>query len=221
MAKEAAAQTKAKDGAAAAAAETAPAKGGGRKKLLAIVGGIMVVEGAAIFGAIKFLGGDPQPTAAEPLKVEEVRPPVVHEIEVAKLRAPNVKDGRLILWSVEVAIRATRPVGGEHHSANGGMKNASAAGEAAGHGESGGDAAEADSPKAEAEALAKVVHEQDRTIKDRLAGIIRAADAKHLQEDGLGTLRRQIKFELERILGEKIAIQDVLIPECTPYPTGF
>lgn len=217
MAKEAAAETKGKDG----AADATPAKGGGRKKLLAVVGGIMVLEGVAIFGAIKFLGGAPQPTAAEPVKVEEVKPLVVHEIEVAKLRAPNVKDGRLILWSVEVAIRATKPAAGDHHGAHGDKPNNSAHGEPAAHGEAGGEAAEADSPKAEAEALAKVVHEQDRTIKDRLAGIIRAADAKHLQEDGLGTVRRQIKFELERILGDKIVIQDVLIPECTPYPTGF
>ena len=54
-----------------------------------------------------------------------------------------------------------------------------------------------------------------------MARIVRSAEPQYLQEDGLETIRRQIKFELERILGEDVKIVEVLVPECTPYPTGF
>jgi len=197
----------------AAEAPAAPASAG-RKKLAILVGGIMAIEGVGVFAAMKFLGSGPAPSAAETIKVEEVKERPLHEIEVCKIRAPNVKEGRLILWSLEVAIRASAPEGHEGHDSH--EAKAEGNGEEGGHGEKAEGAG-----SSESDMLAKVVHEQDRTIKDRLASIVRAAEPQHLQEDGLATMRRQIKFELERILGEKLTIHEVLIPECTPYPTGF
>jgi len=42
--------------------------------------------------------------------------------------------------------------------------------------------------------------------------VIRSADPKFLQEPGLETIRRQIKFELDKVLGDDKIIVDLLIP---------
>ncbi len=63
------------------------------------------------------------------------------------------------------------------------------------------------------EALDKIIEERRATIQDRINTIIRAADPKQLNEPGLETLRRQVKFELQKIIGEGAIIHELLIPE--------
>jgi flagellar basal body-associated protein FliL len=72
--------------------------------------------------------------------------------------------------------------------------------------------------KSQAEAL---LANRKGTIEDRLAKIIRAADPQHLQEPGLETLRRQVKYELEQIAGQEGLIKEVLIPKCTPFRADY
>src|SRR4051812_24901361 len=94
-------------------AETAaPApKPGGKKKLIGVVAAVMIVEGVGVFGAMKMMGAGPgKAAAAPPLVVEKHEPPRIEEVEIAQVRAPNVKEGKLVLWSLHVAIRAN---GGE------------------------------------------------------------------------------------------------------------
>lgn len=59
------------------------------------------------------------------------------------------------------------------------------------------------------------------TIDDAISRIIRSADDGTLSEAGLETLKRQIRFELSSLLGDDTVIEQVLIPEFTPLPTGF
>ncbi len=59
------------------------------------------------------------------------------------------------------------------------------------------------------------------TITDTISRIIRSSEAKHLSEPGLETLKRQISFELGVLLKDDTIIEQVLIPEFTPLPTGF
>jgi len=59
------------------------------------------------------------------------------------------------------------------------------------------------------------------TVEDALSQVIRSADEKHLAEPGLETLRRQLRFELNTLIGDDKTIEQVLIPEFTPLPTGF
>lgn len=72
-----------------------------------------------------------------------------------------------------------------------------------------------------ADAIRKTFEKKRATIEDIIARIVRSAEPTHLSEDGLETLRRQIHFELGRICSEESGITEILIPECTPYPTGF
>ncbi|MCG8406213.1 MAG: hypothetical protein MI923_13535 [Phycisphaerales bacterium] len=59
------------------------------------------------------------------------------------------------------------------------------------------------------------------TIDDAISRIIRSADERHLSEPGLETLKRQVRFELSTLLSDDTIIEQVLIPEFTPLPTGF
>lgn len=64
---------------------------------------------------------------------------------------------------------------------------------------------------------------RDALIKDRVRTIIAELDPEKLgggSEPGLETLRRQVKYQLDQILGDGL-IDDVLVPRCIPYRTDF
>lgn len=63
----------------------------------------------------------------------------------------------------------------------------------------------------------------DALIKDRIRTIIAESDPAKLgggTEPGLETLRRQIKYQLNQIIGDNM-INEVLIPRCTPFRTDY
>lgn len=65
----------------------------------------------------------------------------------------------------------------------------------------------------------------DRTalITDRVRTIIAQSDPEKLgggSEPGLETLRRQVKYQLDEIVGEGM-ISEVLIPRCIPFRTDY
>ena len=60
-------------------------------------------------------------------------------------------------------------------------------------------------------------------IKDRVRTIIAQNDPEKLgggSEPGLETLRRQVKHQLDGIIGEGL-IDEVLIPKCIPIRSDF
>ena len=60
-------------------------------------------------------------------------------------------------------------------------------------------------------------------IEDRIRTIIAESDPEKLgggSEPGLETLRRQVKYQLDRIVGEGI-IDEVLVPRCIPFRTDI
>lgn len=59
------------------------------------------------------------------------------------------------------------------------------------------------------------------TIEDAMSQVLRSAEEKYLAEPGLETLRRQLRHELNLLLKDEETIEQVLIPEFTPLPTGF
>lgn len=63
------------------------------------------------------------------------------------------------------------------------------------------------------ERLETLVEERRGTVLDRINTVIRGADPNHLNEPGLETLRRQIKFELDKIWGDAALIRELLIPQ--------
>ena len=78
--------------------------------------------------------------------------------------------------------------------------------------------------KAEQEKHVKdTLKEREALIKDRIRTIIAQSDPEKLtggSEPGLETLRRQVKYQLDIILGEGV-IEEVLVPKCIPFRTDF
>ncbi len=60
-------------------------------------------------------------------------------------------------------------------------------------------------------------------IQDRIRTIIAQSEPSKLQgetEPGLETLKRQVKYQLDEIIGEGY-VDEVLVPRCTPFRTDF
>lgn len=78
--------------------------------------------------------------------------------------------------------------------------------------------------RAESEEKTKgILTDRAGLIKDRVRTIIAQSDPEKLgggSEPGLETLRRQIKYQLDEIVGEGI-IDEVLVPRCIPFPVNF
>ena len=78
--------------------------------------------------------------------------------------------------------------------------------------------------RSEHEAKVKdTLKEREALIKDRIRTIIAQSDPEKLtggSEPGLETLRRQVKYQLDIILGDGV-IEEVLVPKCIPFRTDF
>ncbi|HEV7300464.1 MAG TPA: hypothetical protein VGN72_13940 [Tepidisphaeraceae bacterium] len=73
------------------------------------------------------------------------------------------------------------------------------------------------------EAVQATIKEREALIKDRVRTIIAQSDPEKLgggSEPGLETLRRQVKYQLDEIVGEGL-IDEVLVPRCIPYRTDY
>jgi flagellar basal body-associated protein FliL len=74
-----------------------------------------------------------------------------------------------------------------------------------------------------AEQVKQTIKDRDALIKDRIRTIIAQSDPEKLgggSEPGLETLRRQVKYQLDEIVGEQM-ISEVLIPRCIPFRTEY
>ncbi len=70
--------------------------------------------------------------------------------------------------------------------------------------------------------LENAIKDRGALLKDRIRTIIAQSDPEKLgaAEPGLETLRRQVKYQLEEIVGEGI-VDEVLVPRCIPFRTDF
>jgi flagellar basal body-associated protein FliL len=180
-----------------------PAGTAKKKQTLMMMGvllGVMAVEGAGVYCAVKYLGGGPKVVAAEGLasaaksagghgeggeSAEGEKAAVASkdaELLVVKFKAPNMKSGRLFLYDIEVYAKTRRE---------------------------------------KADTLKKTIENYKATIEDRLNRVVRAAEPQDLQEDGLETIRRQVRHELTQIVGDEKMIEEILIPKCTPFKVEY
>lgn len=73
---------------------------------LGIFGGVMLVEGIAIFACMKFFGADPDPTQGLEATEATTQPwEESQELEVGNLRVLNTDGRRAMLYNVRVVIR--------------------------------------------------------------------------------------------------------------------
>ncbi|HEX3357482.1 MAG TPA: flagellar basal body-associated FliL family protein, partial [Tepidisphaeraceae bacterium] len=71
--------------------------------------------------------------------------------------------------------------------------------------------------------LEDAITDKEPLIQDRIRTIIAQSDPEKLSggsEPGLETLRRQIKYQLDEIIGEGM-IDEVLVPRCIPFRTDY
>lgn len=74
-----------------------------------------------------------------------------------------------------------------------------------------------------ADKVKAMISSRDALIKDRIRTIIAESDPDKLgggSEPGLETLRRQVKYQLDEIVGDGL-IDQVLIPRCMPFRTDY
>jgi flagellar basal body-associated protein FliL len=67
------------------------------------------------------------------------------------------------------------------------------------------------------------IDKRSRLIQDRVRTIIAQSDPEKLgggSEPGLETLRRQVKYQLDEIVGEGL-IEEVLVPRCIPFRADY
>ncbi len=73
------------------------------------------------------------------------------------------------------------------------------------------------------EQVKKIVADRGNLIRDRIRTIIAQNDPEKLgggSEPGLETLRRQVKYQLDEIVGKDM-IDEVLVPKCIPFRTDY
>jgi len=184
--------------------------GGLLGKMPVMLGGIMILEAVVLFAGFKYLGaGAPRSAAgAELVSSEEGHGEATDEHGEASKDghgAPTKSTGSK-KGTVEVAlldIKAPNKLSGRTFLY---------------------DVTMFVSTKAENEAaVTETIKKREALIKDRVRTIIAQSDPEKLgggSEPGLETLRRQVKYQLDEIIGEKL-IDEVLVPRCIPYRTDY
>jgi flagellar basal body-associated protein FliL len=74
-----------------------------------------------------------------------------------------------------------------------------------------------------ADKVKKTISDNDALIRDRVRTIIATMDPEKLgggSEPGLETLRRQVKYQLDEIVGDGM-IDEVLVPKCLYFRTDY
>lgn len=182
----------AKDGA-------APTKKKGIKALLTklpvLLGGAMVIEAILLVGVMKMLSGGPSTAEGAELALAE---PAAGEHGADGEIDPN---GQAEIVAVE--MRAPNKLSGRTFlydvSIYVSVKNANL------------------------ETVKTALETRKALISDRVRTIIAQSDPSKLdggKEPGLETLRRQVKYQLDEILGTGM-IDEVLVPRCIPYRADF
>lgn len=181
----------------AAAAAPAPKGGGGfMTKLPVLIGGVMLVEAVVLFAGFKFLNSGPKNANAADLTT-----PVKKDGADAGASASPDDSTTCELPLLEARFPNKRS--GKSYLY---------------------DVKIVLSVKKEfADKVKAILAEHDALIQDRVRTIIAESDPDKLgggSEPGLETLRRQVKYQLDEIVGEGM-IDDVLVPQCISFPADY
>jgi flagellar basal body-associated protein FliL len=205
-------------------AHGAKAKGGGMgamfTKLPILLGGVMIIEAVVLFAGFKFLGGG-KPTVVVGADLVKEEGAGASEHGEAKeegkgegkseekgghgggeAAAPS-KDKNASVEVVVVEMKAPNKVSGKTFLYDVSIW--------------------ASTKGANEEKVKSTFKAREALIKDRIRTIIAQSDPEKLgggSEPGLETLRRQVKHQLDEIVGDKI-IDEVLVPRCIPFRTDY
>ncbi|MEM1011344.1 MAG: hypothetical protein AAGI46_03880 [Planctomycetota bacterium] len=173
------------------------AKKGGIKGLLTklpvIVGGAMTIEAVILFAVLKGMGGGPADAEAGEILLDEHG----HPIEV------HVDDHTALVEVPVDSFRAQNQLDGRTYLYDV-------------------DITVLVKPDV-AEEVQATLAASTSLVRDRMTRIVRSIDPQKLNgsaEPGLETLRRQVKYQLDLIVGDGL-IEEVLVPRCIPYRTSY
>ena len=180
--------------------------GGLMAKTPVLLGLVMVIEAAVLFAGFKFLGGGPKPASAVELAEKEGggdEPKLdAHGNPIPGSEKKKVDKDHAVELNV-VDFKAPNTQNGRRHLY---------------------DVSVYVSVKAEFETkVMDRIKDRDALIRDRLRTIIGQMDPEKLgggSEPGLETLRRQVKSQLEIIIGDGM-IDEVLVPRCIPFRADY
>ena len=184
------------------AAGKGEAKGKGGGGLLAktpvVIGAVMLVEAVVLFAGFKFLGGGPRNAGAD--TVVDLAATSEKGDHKGGAAADAHKD---VIELPVVDIRAPNKQSGRTFLYDVSIFAVT---------------------RAESQdKLKDLISSRDALIKDRVRTIIAEMDPDKLgggSEPGLETLRRQVKFQLDQILGDGLVVE-VLVPRCMPFRTDY
>lgn len=189
------------------AAPGAAAGGGLFTKLPVLLGGVMLIEAVVLFAGFKFIGGgSPRAAAGAELSSAEHGGGDAHGKEGGKDGEKG--EGKTIDKKAQVELpvvdfRAPNKLSGRSFLYDVSIFAVT---------------------KAEHQDKVKaMILGRDALIKDRVRTIIAQSDPEKLgggSEPGLETLRRQVKHQLDEIIGDGI-IDEVLVPRCIPFRTDY
>jgi flagellar basal body-associated protein FliL len=188
----------------AAAAEKPAAKSGGIGALLSktpvILGGVMLLEAVVLFAGFKFLGSGAPKTANG---------------------ADLVQDSAKVEGSS--ATQPSNASAGKNQTVEMNLVDFKALNKLSGHSFLY-DVSIDVTVKPEFEDRVKnAIKDRDALIKDRVRTIIAELDPEKLggaSEPGLETLKRQVKFQLDQVLGDGL-VDEVLVSRCIPIRTDY
>jgi len=189
-------------GASAAPARAHGSAGGMMTKTPVLLGGVMLLEAAVLFAGFKFLGGGPAPVAGAELAHDGAR--VGGEESHGEGGKNSAAIEKKSFVEIEVlSFRAPNKQSGRTFLYDVSIYVVA---------------------KADKEELVKKTFESRKAlITDRVRTIIAQSDPEKLgggSEPGLETLRRQVKYQLDEIVGEGV-IEEVLVPRCIPFRTDY
>jgi flagellar basal body-associated protein FliL len=165
-----------------------------------LLGAVMLLEAVVLFAGFKFLGGGPKPASAVELAHDEGSE---HGEGHGDGKSSKKSDKDKFVELNVVDFKAPNSQNGRRYLY---------------------DVSVYVSVKGEAEAKVKdMIRDREALIKDRIRTIIGQMDPEKLgggSEPGLETLRRQVKAQLENIIGDGM-IDEVLVPRCIPFRADF
>jgi flagellar basal body-associated protein FliL len=185
--------------------EAAAGGGGGIfTKLPVLLGGVMLIEAVVLFAGFKFIGGG-SPRAAVGAELAMEKAPATGDGKGGEgdKGAGATVDPKSSVELQVVDFRAPNKVSGRTFLYDVSIYVVT---------------------KAEFEDKVKaMILSRDALIKDRIRTIIAQSDPEKLgggSEPGLETLRRQVKYQLDEIIGDGL-ISEVLVPRCIPFRTDY
>jgi len=185
---------KGKEGAAA----EKKAGGGLLTKLPVLLGGVMILEAAVLFAGFKFMGGAPKLAAGA-----ELANPDRPGSGEAGAKSDGVSDPNKACELQVVDFTSPNKTSGRTYLYDVSIYVVTRF--------------------SHQEKVKAIIADSEALIKDRIRTIIAQSDPEKLgggSEPGLETFRRQVKYQLDEIVGDGL-IDDVLVPKCIPIRADF